>query len=136
MRLHDISDWCRRGDNLTNYPYIGEIDINAEDYPFGTTLKIGDTYYSIGVMNKQDNIAGAREITIDDDPDEQNYTQNIKCPYYGYEDRDSWECGDSDEEHECGECSGTFSYERVVTVEYNSCPEKSPEFICGNWIKK
>lgn len=47
-------------------------------------------------------------------------TRNITCPYCGWEDVDSWEAGDSDDECECAHCGETFSYERIITVEYTS----------------
>ena len=51
----------------------------------------------------------------------------ITCPWCGYEDRNSGECADSDDEHECGECGGIFSYERDVIVTYSSERVSPPE---------
>lgn len=52
------------------------------------------------------------------------YEANIKCPYCGWEDRDSWESGDSGE-MECGRCDKEFTFEREVEVTYSTW--KSPE---------
>jgi DNA-directed RNA polymerase subunit RPC12/RpoP len=51
-----------------------------------------------------------------------SYTENIICPYCGYEDHDSWEQGDGAEdfEGECGECGKTFSASRHITIRYST----------------
>jgi DNA-directed RNA polymerase subunit RPC12/RpoP len=135
MKLYDITDWCKHGVEVEDYPYIGEVDIKADTYEFGTPLNINGTHYTIGVFSKAKDSAGARKTEINYAGKERSYENNIVCPYCGYENRDSWECADSDDEYECGRCQGIFSYERVVTVEYNSFPVKPPEVVSGNWIK-
>jgi hypothetical protein len=56
-----------------------------------------------------------------------SYTDELICPYCGYEDSDSWEyfsrLGDSTNA-ECGECGKTFRASQNVTVDYSS--EKLP----------
>lgn len=136
MKLYDISTWCKHGLELKDYPYIGEVNIDADVYEFGTPIQIGNTHYAVGVFGKEKNEAGVRVVKINAEPDECNLENNIVCPYCGHEDRDSWECADSDDEHECGCCGAIFSYERVVTVEYNSYPKEPPQIVCGNWIKE
>lgn len=52
---------------------------------------------------------------------EHQYTDEIVCPYCGYEFRDSWEydgADGEDNETECGECGKEFTYERSLTVQY------------------
>jgi hypothetical protein len=52
-----------------------------------------------------------------------SYTDELVCPYCGYEDSDSWEyfsrSGDSTNA-ECGECGKTFRASQNVTVDYSS----------------
>lgn len=50
------------------------------------------------------------------------YTDEITCPYCGYEMSDSWEMSDTDDEQECynEKCGKLFSYERIVEVTYSS----------------
>lgn len=50
------------------------------------------------------------------------YTNQIICPYCGYEEHDSWEIRGDNGEHECGDCGKEFQYERIVTVIY--CTKK------------
>lgn len=64
-----------------------------------------------------------------EEPEEQQFTSNIVCPYCGYENQDSWECSDDEDEEICGNCGSTFSYERIVTVEYTSYPVKKAECV-------
>jgi len=48
-----------------------------------------------------------------------NYTNEVVCPYCGYEFTDSWEYADEGDVY-CETCENDFTYERVVTVEYRS----------------
>lgn len=47
------------------------------------------------------------------------YTSQIISPYCGWEDRDSWEAGDSGD-MECDRCGKKFHLERDVTVTYST----------------
>lgn len=51
------------------------------------------------------------------------YTDNIICPWCGHKNSDSWESDDNGEE-ECGECEQSYTYERIVTVEYSTSKVK------------
>jgi len=132
-KLYDISNWCRKGTELENYPYIGEIDI---DLTLGVVAKVGDKYYTAGVLNHSNKSAGVRKIEIDFEPEDNDYENNLTCPFCGYQDDDSWELSDSEDDHECSRCSATISYERVVTVEYTSLPVKPPEIVNANLIQR
>ena len=129
-RLYDISNWCKQGLEVENYPYIGEIDI---DLTIGEVVKVGDSYYVPGVLNHVNKSAGVRKTEIDFQPENKEYECNLICPYCGYEDGDSWELSDDDEEHECGRCGGIMSYQRVVTVEYSSSPKEPPKTVNAKW---
>ncbi len=130
-KLYDISNWCRQGTEVESYPYIGEIDI---DLTIGEVVKVDDNYYTIGIMDPKNKIAGVRKVEIDLKPKDINYKSNLTCPYCGYEDNDSWELADDDGEHECGRCGAVMAYERIVTVEYCSSPVKPPEIVTAKWV--
>lgn len=130
-KLYDISNWCKQGIEVENYPFVGEINI---DLTMGEVVKIGGKYFAIGVLNNVDKSAGVRQINIDFEPVDKNFESNLICPYCGYEDKDSWELSDNDEEHCCGRCGAVLSYERVVTVEYSSSPVKPPNVVTAKWI--
>ena len=46
------------------------------------------------------------------------YTDEIVCPYCGYEFSDSWDFNRDSEEIDCPECEKTFEYFREVEVKY------------------
>lgn len=106
-----------------------EKDINVSD-----VIVINNIAYSINVKHFKPLYVIAEKLKNQDfikenEPEKQNYTNNIICPYCGYEDMDSWECSDSEDEEICGNCGSTFSYERIVTVEYNSYPVKKADYV-------
>lgn len=45
-------------------------------------------------------------------------TNEIVCPYCGYEQCDSWEAGEGD--NDCPECHKVFEVERIMSVTYNT----------------
>lgn len=47
------------------------------------------------------------------------YTSQITCPYCGWEDKDSWEAGDSGN-MECDRCGTEFHFEKDVRVTYST----------------
>lgn len=49
---------------------------------------------------------------------EHEYTDELVCPYCGYEKTDSWEYHEDEGGVDCDECDKSYLYTRVVTVEY------------------
>lgn len=130
-KLYDIAEWCRKGSDLEDYPYIGEIDL---DLNMGEVVKVEDEYYVAGVMHPNKHMAGVNKVEIELEPEDRDYESNLTCPYCGYEDSNSCELSDNDSEHECGRCGAKIEYERVVTVEYSSSPKKPPTIVKAEWI--
>ncbi len=64
---------------------------------------------------------------------EHEYTDNVVCPYCGYEDEDSWELDDDSGETECGSCDKKFEYSRNRSVDYCTskiqCEEGKHEYV-------
>jgi len=56
---------------------------------------------------------------------------NIKCPYCGYEDQDSWEFDQDSGVHGCGDCGKEFNVERDIAITYSTkkidCKENQNE---------
>jgi hypothetical protein len=48
-----------------------------------------------------------------------NWENEITCPHCGYENSDSWECGE-DGEQDCSECEESFKFERHTMVYYST----------------
>ena len=59
------------------------------------------------------------ERRIADFAGDTTFTPLAVCPWCGYEDRDSFEFGDSDDAH-CGECERQYPVERCVEVSYST----------------
>jgi hypothetical protein len=61
---------------------------------------------------------------------ETEYTDNIVCPYCGYEDTDSWEHDDDSSEATCSDCGKDFRIEIHRSTTYSSfkidCTDLSP----------
>lgn len=51
------------------------------------------------------------------------YTREITCPYCGHVPMDSWEWDDNGEE-ECSKCGNTYTFERIVTIEYSTAKKE------------
>ena len=54
------------------------------------------------------------------------YTDEITCPWCGYEEPNSHESAEEDNEHECQQCGGIFSYDSEITITYSSRRVRSP----------
>ena len=67
-------------------------------------------------------------IPSDDFPEEidHDHTDEVICPYCGYEFSDSWEFnGTQDEQHvECDECGKEFFLYVIITVNYTTKKKK------------
>ena len=103
----------------------------------GDLLIIDNTAYSVRSISREGDkrdVCYVRRLKNQavfvggDEPYEQNYTNEITCPYCGCE-IESWEMDDEDEEHICENCGSTFSYQRDVTVSYCSQPVKKADVI-------
>lgn len=56
------------------------------------------------------------------------YEDEVKCPYCGFEDGDSWEL-DEEGETDCGNCGAKLAYSRTVEVTYSAELKEKPETI-------
>lgn len=44
---------------------------------------------------------------------------NLRCPFCGYENNDSFELSDEDDEYICPQCGSTLKYHREIKVSYD-----------------
>ena len=98
-----------------------EKDITNSD-----VLRINGKTYCVCRINHKHGFAEIDEIEIDEGEDKY-YEDEITCPYCGHVHSDSYEYSDSEDEQECRQCGGVFSYERYVEVTYSSQPVNAPE---------
>lgn len=116
---------------------IGPILETDKEIEFGSLLIINNIAYRICCMAGKtskiqcayaERVKEQNVFVYGEDPKDRDYTHEITCPYCGAE-IESWEMGDEDDEYECEYCSSTFSYQRIVTVQYCSQPVKKASFI-------
>ena len=133
MKLYDLGCKPINYEDLSKNPYIGEIDGSLGIYEIIRTDR-GD--FVSGIRDLQNNWAGVHrinELNLELGA-EREYEQNIICPCCGYENTDSWECDDSEDNHECVRCGATLETERIVTVEYSSRLVKLPDIAHAKFI--
>lgn len=49
-----------------------------------------------------------------------DFTDNMVCPWCGYEHGDSWEFNEDSGETDCNECGKTFKFERDISITYST----------------
>ena len=148
MEIYDYADLGdkRSWDYLMNNKTpkddgIEPIAVTDKEIEMGDLLIINNIAYAICSMSgKGDKYKTAyvervkkQTVFIDGEmPEEQYGTDNITCPYCGYEDGDSWEADESNDHYECPNCGCYFSYEREVSVSYYSSPveKREPIVVC------
>ena len=115
---------------------VEPIAVTDKDIKMDSILIIKDKAYTVCWMSGVDGdyrTAYVDEAEIQDvyilnaEPQPQQYTDEITCPYCGYEIGDSWECPDHDDKYECPGCMSHFSYSRNVEVTYSSEPKTKNE---------
>lgn len=140
----DLGDKCSWDYSMNNRTPkddgIQPIAITDKEIEMGEPLIINNVAYTICSLSGKGNkfqiayverIKNQSVFVYGEEPKEQYGTDNITCPYCGYE-TDSWESNESDEHYECANCGSYFSYEREVSVSYYSSPieKNEPLVIC------
>ena len=101
-----------------------------KDLDIGMPFKFEGVCYSGACKMPKDKIIIVHEFSPAEDKVEEAYGErNITCPYCGDENVDSWEMGSDDGEEECQTCGSTFSWQREVSVTYNSQPVRLQEIV-------
>ena len=94
-------------------------------------LKIEGHLYTVCMKALKENYVVVKELNVielPDEPEEHNYTNEIVCPYCESE-IEGFEMDDEDDNYECPYCHSHFSYQREITVTYNSQPISKAESI-------
>lgn len=120
MKVYDKS--ARDGLKLKeNAIPIIEVDREIE---LDDLLKIEGHLYTVCIRAIKENYVVVKKlnvIVLPDEPEEQNFTYEITCPYCESQ-IESFEMDDEDDDYECPYCHSHFSYQREITVTYNSQP--------------
>lgn len=127
MKVYDKS--ARDGFKLKeNAIPIIEVDREIDIYDL---LKIEGHLYTVCMKSSKENYVVVKELNVielPDEPEEHNYTNEIVCPYCESE-IEGFEMDDEDDDYECPYCHSHFSYQREITVTYNSQPISKAEAI-------
>ena len=106
---------------------LQNVIFETSDADIYNILKFKDKYYVVSIISHEREFAGVKEIDYKSKGEQHSYTYNLKCPYCGYENTDSWEMDDSSGEVECGRCGSEYEYEREVSVSYSTYPKKGKD---------
>lgn len=111
-------------DPIANCAKLFEAD--GEFHP-GDVLEFDGKRYAVGMTSADYCTVTEIPLREVEEDAEECYEDEITCPYCGYKDDNSFECGESEDEHECGQCSAVFSFDREVSVTYSTKLVKMPE---------
>src|SRR4051812_47600327 len=70
------------------------------------------------------------------------YTDEITCPWCGYKYEDSWEYEDDQDEMECSDCGKKFSMSKRIEVDYSTyrdedeCPHEGVDIHYNDRLKE
>lgn len=99
------------------------------------TFKIRNNFYKWSTARNFENnknlgyeYIGVREINIDFEKKEEEYTNYITCPVCGKEENDSLEYEEDEGEYECG-CGAILSYVRQITIDYSTEVKEMPKIL-------
>ena len=97
--------------------YLGETDREIE---LDTLLKIDHKYYRCCKHDLKKDILYVEFVDyylprMDDD----YCDDNLRCPFCGYEEKDSFELSYEDDEYICPQCGSTLKYHREIKISYD-----------------
>lgn len=114
MKIYELKDYSLDEKNTT---YLGETDQKIE---FGTLLKFNDKYYTCCMMNIKEDSLYVRFVDYYIPRNDDDYSDdNLRCPYCGYENQDSFELSDEDDDYICHQCGSRLKYHREIKVLYD-----------------
>lgn len=93
-----------------------------------TIFEIDGKFYRWCSISQDGKVIGVKEITLQDEAQEE-YGDELKCPYCGSVDSDAWELSNDSEKIQCQTCNSEIEYEREYTVSYTVTPVKRAEVV-------
>ena len=114
MKIYELPDNTLDKSKAT---FIGETD---QQLDFEAMLKFDHKYYRCSMQDLKNDSLYVRFLDyyipiMDDD----YCDDNLRCPFCGYEERDSFELSDEDDEYICPQCGSTLKYHREIRVSYD-----------------
>lgn len=118
IRIYDRNHFW--DDNYHLMDLVKEVEAEPE---FGETFEINGKTYRCCSKSPAHKVLGVEEITLNHEPDEE-YGDDLICPYCGSEHGDAWELSADSDKMECQSCGSEFEYEREYSVSYTVKPVK------------
>lgn len=113
MKIYEYLNGLR-GEENTNY--LGETDQKID---VGGLVKFDHKYYNCCRVNLKENSLYVRFLDYYIPGMDEDYCDdNLRCPFCGYENKDSFELSDEDDEYTCPQCGSTLKYHREIKVSY------------------
>ena len=97
--------------------YIGETDQKID---VGGLVKFNGRYYNCCSVNLKENSLYVRFLDYCLPRSDEDFSDDyLRCPFCGYENKDSFELSDEDDEYICPQCGSTLKYHREIRVSYD-----------------
>ena len=114
MKVYELPDNTLDKDKAI---FIGETD---QQLDFEAMLKIDHKYYRCSIQDLKSNSLYVRFVDYYLPRNDDDFCDdNLRCPFCGYEELDSFELSDEDDEYICPQCGSKLKYNRVVRVSYD-----------------
>ena len=110
-------------EELVSKYFLTEVD---QDLDINEAFKFEDRYYSVSCKRFKDDLIIVHEIKLNE-PQELYAEDNIKCPYCGCENENSWEISTDGDEEICNDCGSKYIWNRNTSVTYNCSPIEHKE---------
>lgn len=99
-----------------NVEYLGE---SSQEVELERLFSFNGGYYKCCILDKANNSAYMRFVGYSIPCDQVNDNEdNLRCPFCGYENQNSFELPDEDNEYECPHCGSKLKYHRHIDVHY------------------
>lgn len=97
--------------------YIGETDQKID---VGMLIKFNNRYYNCCMLDIKENSLYVRFLDYYLPRNDDDFCDdNLRCPFCGYEELDSFELSDEDDEYICPQCGSKLKYRREIRVSYD-----------------
>ena len=114
MKIYELHNNSIFDDKAT---YIGETDQKID---VGELVKFNNGYYNCCRVNLKENSLYVRFLDSYLPRNDDDYCEdNLKCPFCGYDNNDSFELSDEDDEYICPQCGSILKYRREIRVSYD-----------------
>ena len=114
MKIYELPDNTLDKSKAT---FIGETD---QQLDFESMLKFDNEYYRCSMQDLKEDSLYVRFVDYYLPRNDDDFCDdNLRCPFCGYEELDSFELSDEDDEYICPQCGSKLKYRREIKVSYD-----------------